>query len=67
MTVSVVDHGEGLGVVVGKTKARTMAEAAGFTRFERLDIKNPYQQVFLRESGEPKKNRAPTLHLGCAG
>jgi hypothetical protein len=47
MTVSLADHGEGLGVVIGKHKARAMAEEAGFTRFETLDIKNPYHQVFL--------------------
>jgi len=47
MTVSLADHGEGLGVVIGKHKARTMAEEAGFSAFETLDIKNPYHQVFL--------------------
>ena len=47
MTVSLADQGEGLGVVIGKNKARAMAEEAGFGNFERLDIKNPYHQVFL--------------------
>jgi SAM-dependent methyltransferase len=47
MTVSLAENGEGLGVVIGKHKARAMAEEAGFTRFERLDINNPYHQVFL--------------------
>ena len=47
MTVSLADHGEGLGVVVGMRKARTMAEEAGFAHFERLDLKNPYHQLFL--------------------
>ena len=47
MTVSLADHGEGLGVVIGENHARAMAEEAGFTRFEKLEIKNPYHQVFL--------------------
>jgi SAM-dependent methyltransferase len=47
MTVSLADHGEGLGVVIGENHARSMAAEAGFSRFERLEIKNPYHQIFL--------------------
>jgi SAM-dependent methyltransferase len=47
MTVSLADHGEGLGVVIGDSHARSMAAEAGFTSFERLAIKNPYHQIFL--------------------
>jgi SAM-dependent methyltransferase len=47
MTVSLADDGEGLGVVVGENKARSMALEAGFASFERLEIKNPYHQIFL--------------------
>jgi SAM-dependent methyltransferase len=47
MTVSLADDGEGLGVVVGENKARRMALEAGFTSFEKLEIKNPYHQIFL--------------------
>jgi SAM-dependent methyltransferase len=47
MTVSLADRGEGLGVVVGQNKARNLALEAGFARFEKLDIKNPFHQIFL--------------------
>ncbi len=47
MTVSLADHGEGLGVVIGEKRARSLATEAGFTSFERLAIKNPYHQIFL--------------------
>jgi SAM-dependent methyltransferase len=47
MTVSLADGGEGLGVVVGEDRARSMAIEAGFTSFEKLTVKNPYHQIFL--------------------
>jgi SAM-dependent methyltransferase len=47
MTVSLANGGEGLGVVVGESNARSMAIEAGFTSFEKLKIKNPYHQIFL--------------------
>ena len=47
MTVSLADDGEGLGVVIGENNARSMAAQAGFTSFAKLEIKNPYHQIFL--------------------
>jgi len=47
MTVSLADAGEGLGVVIGEKKARSLAAEAGFTHFEKLAVKNPYHQIFL--------------------
>jgi hypothetical protein len=36
---SLAQGGSGLGACWGETRARTFATAAGFTRFERLDIR----------------------------
>lgn len=47
MTVSLAQGGEGLGSVIGEAKARAMALEAGFTRFERLPVKNPVHEIFL--------------------
>jgi 2-polyprenyl-3-methyl-5-hydroxy-6-metoxy-1,4-benzoquinol methylase len=47
MTVSLAQGGEGLGSVIGEAKARAMAREAGFSRFERLPVKNPIHQIFL--------------------
>ena len=47
MTVSLAQGGEGLGVVIGEAKARRLAHEAGFTRFERLAVKNPVHQIFV--------------------
>ena len=47
MTVSLAQGGEGLGAVIGKSLARDLAVEAGFTRFDRLPIKNPVHQVFV--------------------
>src|SRR6185437_8693246 len=47
MTVSLAQGGEGLGSVIGADRARTMAQEAGFTRFEKLLVKNPVHQIFL--------------------
>lgn len=46
MTVSLAHGGEGLGVVVGESRAREMAIEAGFRSFRRLPIENPYHQIF---------------------
>lgn len=47
MTVSLAQGGEGLGAVIGEGLARELASEAGFTRFERLPVKNPFHQVFV--------------------
>ena len=47
MTVSLANRGEGLGAVIGAEKARGLAEEAGFSRFERLAIRNPVHQIFV--------------------
>ena len=47
MTVSLAQAGEGLGAVVGETKARALGQEAGFSRFERLPVKNPLHQIFV--------------------
>ena len=47
MTVSLAHGGEGLGVVVGENKARGLAQGAGFNRFEKLPVKNPFHQIFV--------------------
>jgi SAM-dependent methyltransferase len=47
MTVSLAQGGEGLGSVIGETKARGMAQEAGFIGFERLAVRNPVHQIFV--------------------
>jgi SAM-dependent methyltransferase len=47
MTVSLAQDGEGLGVVVGERRAREMAYEAGFSKFERLGVENPFHQIFV--------------------
>ena len=46
MTVSLAHNGEGLGTVIGETGARALANDAGFSHFEKLPIKNPFNQFF---------------------
>lgn len=46
MTVSLAHDGEGLGTVIGEEGARALAKEAGFSRFERLEIQNPFNQFF---------------------
>jgi 2-polyprenyl-3-methyl-5-hydroxy-6-metoxy-1,4-benzoquinol methylase len=46
MTVSLAHNGEGLGTVIGETGARALAEEAGFSKFEKLPIDNPFNQFF---------------------
>jgi len=47
MTVSLADGGEGLGNVIGPEAARAMADEAGFSSFEVLDVDNPYFSIFV--------------------
>jgi 2-polyprenyl-3-methyl-5-hydroxy-6-metoxy-1,4-benzoquinol methylase len=46
MTVSLAHNGAGLGTVIGEEGARALAREAGFTRFEKLKIQNPFNQFF---------------------
>jgi 2-polyprenyl-3-methyl-5-hydroxy-6-metoxy-1,4-benzoquinol methylase len=46
MTVSLAFNGEGLGTVIGEEGARALAAEVGFSRFERLQIQNPFNQFF---------------------
>lgn len=46
MTVSLAQAGEGLGAVIGETKALALGQEAGFSRFERLPVKNPVYHIF---------------------
>ncbi len=46
MTVSLAYGGEGLGTVIGEGGAKALAQEAGFSRFEKLPIKNPFNQFF---------------------
>jgi len=46
MTVSLAHGGEGLGTVMGESKARELATEAGFGEFTKLQIDNPFNQFF---------------------
>lgn len=46
MTVSLAFNGDGLGTVIGEQGARSLAQDAGFSAFERLPIQNPFNQFF---------------------
>jgi 2-polyprenyl-3-methyl-5-hydroxy-6-metoxy-1,4-benzoquinol methylase len=46
MTVSLAHDGEGLGTVIGESGARALAREAGFSKFERLPIDDPFNQFF---------------------
>lgn len=46
MTVSLAHNGAGLGTVIGETGARKLASEAGFSKFEKLPIQNPFNQFF---------------------
>ena len=46
MTVSLAHGGAGLGTVIGEKGARELAQRAGFGRFQRLEIDNPFNQFF---------------------
>lgn len=47
MTVSLADGGEGIGNVVGPEAARALANEAGFSSFEVLEVNNPYHRLFV--------------------
>jgi hypothetical protein len=46
MTVSLAYNGAGLGTVIGERGARELAGKAGFSKFEKLPIQNPFNQFF---------------------
>jgi SAM-dependent methyltransferase len=46
MTVSLAHGGAGLGAAMGSKTAEYMCRAAGFTRFRRLDIENPFNAFY---------------------
>ena len=56
MTVSLAHGGEGLGSLIGEAGARTLAEEAGFSSFERLPIENPFHQLFLLRKQAPRRS-----------
>jgi 2-polyprenyl-3-methyl-5-hydroxy-6-metoxy-1,4-benzoquinol methylase len=49
MTVSLAHGGEALGTVIGESGARRLAREAGFSRFEKAAIDNPFNQLFVLE------------------
>ena len=46
MTVSLAHGGEGLGTAWGSTRAEELCREAGFTRFRRLDVENPFNAFY---------------------
>jgi SAM-dependent methyltransferase len=46
MTVSLSQGGEGLGAAYGPKQAEALCRAAGFGRFRRLDIENPFNAFY---------------------
>ena len=46
MTVSLAHGGLGLGTLIGEKGARSLADQAGFSHFEKLPIEDPGQQFF---------------------
>ena len=46
MTVSLCHEGEGLGTLIGERGARALAESAGFSSFQKVEIDNPFNQFF---------------------
>jgi 2-polyprenyl-3-methyl-5-hydroxy-6-metoxy-1,4-benzoquinol methylase len=46
MTVSLAHGGAGLGALMGEPKARELAGEAGFTRFQRLPIKDAFSALY---------------------
>ena len=46
MTQSLAQGGEGIGAAMGEPKARELAEAAGFSDFQRLPIKEPFAILY---------------------
>lgn len=46
MTTSLAHGGDGIGACMGEEKARELAYAAGFTRFRKLPIENPFSVLY---------------------
>lgn len=46
MTVSLAHNGAGLGALMGEDKARELARDAGFTRFQRLPVKDAFSALY---------------------
>jgi 2-polyprenyl-3-methyl-5-hydroxy-6-metoxy-1,4-benzoquinol methylase len=46
MTVSLAHGGAGIGALMGEPKARELASEAGFTRFQRLPIKDAFSALY---------------------
>ena len=46
LTVSLAAGGAGLGTIIGEAGARELAQEAGFSSIEKLDIESPAQQFF---------------------
>lgn len=46
MTVSLAHNGAGLGALMGENKARELAREAGFTRFQRLPVKDAFSALY---------------------
>jgi SAM-dependent methyltransferase len=46
MTQSLAQNGAGIGAAMGEPKARELAAAAGFTRFRRLPIEEPFSILY---------------------
>lgn len=46
MTVSLAHGGAGIGAMMGEPKARELVEAAGFTKFQRLPIKDAFSVLY---------------------
>jgi 2-polyprenyl-3-methyl-5-hydroxy-6-metoxy-1,4-benzoquinol methylase len=46
LTTSLAHHGAGIGIAMGEPKARELATAAGFSRFQRLPIKDDVVVLF---------------------
>lgn len=45
-TTSLANHGAGIGIAMGEPKARELAAGAGFSRFQRLPIKDDVVVLF---------------------
>jgi len=46
MTVSLAHNGAGIGALMGEEKARELARAAGFARFQRLPVKDAFSALY---------------------
>jgi 2-polyprenyl-3-methyl-5-hydroxy-6-metoxy-1,4-benzoquinol methylase len=46
MTTSLAHGGDGIGACMGEEKARELAYAAGFTRFRKLPVENPFSVLY---------------------